>query len=171
MPPGRYAFADSLVLDARDSGTPEAPVVWCAKDPSDKPVFVSGVELKRDAFKAVTDPALVARLDASARGKVLETDLAPYGFAMPIKPDVRWEVWGPMKVPDVFVNGKRVPLANYPGEGWCEIEEILDKGSVTGDFSVKEARARGLLGTSEVNRRLPNFKQIPFEKTGLINRR
>lgn len=152
VPPGRYALAGSLVLDARDSGTPEAPVVWCAKDPSDKPVFVSGVELKRDAFKAVTDPALVARLDASARGKVLETDLAPYGFAMPIGPDVKWEVWGPMKVPDVFVNGKRVALANYPAEGWCEIEKIIDKGSVTGDYSVKEARAHGLIGTNEVVR-------------------
>ncbi len=152
VPPGKYVFGEPFVLDGRDSGSPQAPIVWCAKNPSNRPLFVSGVELPKRAFKVVDDPALVARLDESARGKVLEADVSAYGFKMPIGTSVNSEVQGPLKVPDVFINGKRIVLANYPIDGWCEIEKIIDKGSVTGDHSIKRARELGLLGPDEVVR-------------------
>ena len=76
VPSGKYVFGEPFVLDGRDSGSPQAPIVWCAKNPSSRPLFVSGVELPKSAFKVVDDPALVARLDESARGKVLESDVS-----------------------------------------------------------------------------------------------
>ncbi|MCQ2391432.1 MAG: right-handed parallel beta-helix repeat-containing protein [Kiritimatiellae bacterium] len=152
VPPGRYVFSESLILDERDSGSPDCPVVWCSKDLRDRPIFVSGIELKKNAFKKVTDPLLLARLDVSVQGKAVEVDLSPYGFVMPIGTNINYEVGGPLKVPSVSVDGKCVRLANYPDEGWCEIAEIIDKGTVTGAYSVKQARERGMIGTNEVVR-------------------
>lgn len=152
VPPGRQVLSEPLVLDERDSGTPGDPIVWRAKDPKDRPQLVSAVLLKRDAFRAVDDPALLARLDAAARGKVLETDISGRDFPRPPAVDATAEIWGPVNVPDVFINGKRIALACYPADGWCEIEKIVDRGTVVGDHSVEYARTHGMLGADEVVR-------------------
>ena len=131
IPPGTYPLREALVLDGRDSGVPGRPIVWRAEDPLRRPRLEGGIDLPLEKFRLVSDPQLLARLDESARGKVLEADLADFDFAMPIRPDVGHEVKGPLEVPDVFVNGRRLALATFPSEGWCEIREILDHGSRT----------------------------------------
>ena len=69
---GSYELAAPLALLAEDSGTAGAPIQWRAR--SGEEVRISaGVRIGN--FRPVTDPAVLKRLDASARGKVLQADL------------------------------------------------------------------------------------------------
>ena len=71
---GRYALDGALGLDGRDSG-----VTWRAETGAE--VRISGGLLVGTAPARVTDPALLARLPASARENVVAYDLAQLGIA------------------------------------------------------------------------------------------
>ena len=69
---GDYPRSATLELSSADSGTAESPLVWRAYQ--DEPVrLLGGRELTE--WKPVTDPAVVQRLDETARGAVREVDL------------------------------------------------------------------------------------------------
>lgn len=131
---GSYHFAKSLTLDARDSGTATAPVIWQAT--GDEDVRLSGgPTLPPDAFRPVTDEVVLRRLSASARGKVLQADLRALGIDnLGSYPDV---FRGAPVVPELFFNDRRLTVARWPNEGWATIARIVDSGSIprSGDNS------------------------------------
>jgi len=69
-----YEQAAPFVLESRDGGSPDAPVVYRAV-PGDAPSIVGGKTLPPDAFKSVTDDVLLARIDPAACASVLWVDL------------------------------------------------------------------------------------------------
>lgn len=123
--PGTYRVTQSFRLTQEDSGTPNAPIVYRATGPS-TPVFTGGVQL-RD-FKVVDDPAVLARLPESARGKVWETDLARVG----VTNLVPFELGGfssgrgfkTHAAMELFVNGEPMTLARWPNEGFVMTGEV-----------------------------------------------
>ena len=131
---GNYRVTESLVLDGRDSGTPTAPVTWQAT--GNEGVRLSGgPTLSPDAFQPVTDEVVLQRLDASARGKVLQIDLRTVGIqGQGSYPEA---FRGAPAVPELFFNDQRSTLARWPNEGWATIAKIIDSGAVprTGDKS------------------------------------
>jgi hypothetical protein len=81
------------------------------------------------AFKPVTDPGVLRRLDAKARGRVLQADLRKLGerqFGQPWPPAFRsYNGW-----PELFFDGRPMTLARWPNRAWAQIKKVLEKGSV-----------------------------------------
>lgn len=151
---GVYRLEKTLDLNAADSGTAAAPVVWKAA-PGETVRIVGGVTVPPNAIKPVTDGALLSRiLDADARRHLLEIDLAalgvkdfgqvgPRGFARPY-------LAAPV---ELFVNSAPMPLVRWPklDEPLIPIGKVLDTGSITrngekptrgGKFVVKTDRPK-----------------------------
>ncbi|MCC6951982.1 MAG: hypothetical protein IT433_11130, partial [Phycisphaerales bacterium] len=74
---GRYELARPLALTAEDAGTEGAPIVYRAAPGGE--VRISGGK-RISGWKAVTDPAVLERLDPAARGKVVQADLRAQGI-------------------------------------------------------------------------------------------
>jgi len=123
---GTYRFTDSLVLDDRDSGTSSAPIVWQASI-AGKVRLSGGASLPNNRFHPVQAEEILARLDPSAREKVLATDLHALGikdlgsFATIFR--------GAPAVPELFFNDERLRLARWPNEGWATIAKVIKRGA------------------------------------------
>jgi hypothetical protein len=124
---GDYVRTNALELTAADSGTVESPIVW--QGAKGETVRLLGGRLL-GGFHAVTNPAVIARLDESARSRVIETDLRalditdfgelkPRGFGQAVAP-----AHG-----ELFFGGKPMTLARWPNEGaWELIAGFPDAG-------------------------------------------
>lgn len=122
---GTWVRDHAFVLEAADSGTAEAPVVYRAWA-DERPVVVAGRTLPAAAFSPVTDPATLARLPEAARGKVLRCDLGACGVAHAGPyPDLFQGGGGLMRL---FVDDRPLPLARWPKDGYTTMERVLDGG-------------------------------------------
>ncbi len=124
---GAYRLKRTLEFDARDSGTPGAPVVYRAC-PGEEVRVTGAVRLPPAAFRPVTDPAVRVRLAPEVRDRVLQVDLRALGITELGTFPVRFR--GMPDVPELFINDRRMPLARWPDKGWTTIAKIVDSGSV-----------------------------------------
>jgi hypothetical protein len=115
---GDYLRSNALELTAADSGTAKAPIVWRAY--RDERVRLLGGRAFA-GFQPVTDAAVLARLDESARGHVLQADLRALGIS-----DFGWiksRGFGRPTTPahcELFFGGRPMTLARWPNEGAWE---------------------------------------------------
>lgn len=109
---GEYALPEPLELDARDSGTKEAPVVWRAENRGR--VTFSGAR-KLTGWRRPDDPAVLALLPASAKAKVLVADV-PHDLDIPdfhggseemYSKRLNFPLWP-------YQDGRRLDSARYP---------------------------------------------------------
>ncbi len=127
---GAYKLDAAFELTAEDSGTAGAPVVYCAQKRG-KARIQGGLTLEPGAFKALTDAAVLARLDAAARGKVLVCDLsalAPGTFET-----FKTAYHGVPAAPWLYVNRQPMTLARWPNAeaaeaGWAGFSKAVDTG-------------------------------------------
>jgi hypothetical protein len=123
--PGLHSRTQTFVITAEDSGTEKHPVIYRAGAGGEVRLQV-GRFLSAADFKPVTTPGISARLDAAARGKVMQAELATLDL----------KNVGPF--PKVFNNGgglfelffddQRMPLSRWPNEGFTTMGKVLDKG-------------------------------------------
>ncbi|MEW6357595.1 MAG: right-handed parallel beta-helix repeat-containing protein [Planctomycetota bacterium] len=129
---GVYPLKQSFLLDAQDSGAPDAPIVYRAY-PGERVCLQGGPTVPPDAFKPTTDSKVLDRLDPIVRGKVLQADLRALGItelgSFPVKYN------GFPAAPELFFNDQRMTLARWPNEDWTTIAKIHDPGAIprTGD--------------------------------------
>ena len=123
---GVYTFDRSFVLDARDSGTPGAPVLYLAC-PGEEVILAGGQTVPRGAFRPVTDANVLDRFDRAARGQVVQTDLRALGISELDSVPVKYQ--GAPAAPELFFNGERMTVARWPNEGWVTIARIIASGS------------------------------------------
>ena len=129
---GAYSFAQTFTLEAQDSGTAEAPILYQAC-PGEKVILAGGPTLPHDAFKPLADATVLERLASAARGQVIQADLRALGVtdlgSFPVK------FQGVPAAPELFFNDQRMTLARWPNEGWATIAKIIAPGSIprTGD--------------------------------------
>ncbi len=135
---GTYRLDRTLVFDERDSGQPDAPVVYRAA-PGAEVRLSGGAAVPASALQPVADPGILERiLSPEARRAVRCVNLRalgigdlgvmrPRGFRRPYVP-------APL---EVFVDGEPLRLARWPNEGTVPIGRVLDPGSIPrdGDFS------------------------------------
>lgn len=110
---------ESFVLEACDSGTPEAPVVYCAAA-GQTPVLRAGKAVAN--FAPLVDSAASRRIPEHARRHVLQVDLGSAGISDfgCLRPRGR----GPGKLAsmdepahlELFVDGVPMPLARWPND-------------------------------------------------------
>jgi len=115
---GTYPLEKTFALGAEDSGSRDGPVVYRA-EPGEEVRLIGGREIPPAAFQAVHDAAVLARLDAAARGKVVQADLRSLGVASlgGVAPDGRRA--------EVFFNDKPLVLARWPNEGFVRIADVV----------------------------------------------
>ena len=122
---GMYLTLDPVLFTEADSGTPETPIQYRAKNPG-AVIFSGGRVLEASSFAAVTDTAQLARIPGAARAAVVVSDLAAQGITeLGVYPD---NFRTALSVPELFFDGERMTLAQWPNEGWAEIEEIVESG-------------------------------------------
>lgn len=115
---GDYLRTNALELTAADSGTVNAPIVWRAFQ-HERVRLLGGRAL--EGFQPVTDAAVLARLDASARGHVLQLDLLALGITS--FGEVKSRGFGRPTTPshsELFFAGRPMTLARWPNEGAWE---------------------------------------------------
>lgn len=113
---GVYVFERALALTAEDSGAPDAPVVYRAF-PGEEVHIVGGKIVT--GFGPVTDPAVLNRLDESARDKVLQADLKALGlsdFGSPKGDGL-----------ELFFQDTPMTLARWPNEGFIHIVDVVEQ--------------------------------------------
>jgi hypothetical protein len=119
---GTYMQSATLELSAEDSGT-----TWRAAGDGEVRV-TGGPTLPTNAFALVSDPKVLDRLPAQARGKVVQIDLHPF-IKMQLA-DYPRKFRGAPATPELFFNDRRMTVARWPNKGWATIEKIIDPGSV-----------------------------------------
>jgi hypothetical protein len=113
---GRYSLNQPFELAAEDSGTAQTPIAYRAW--TGEEVRLSGGKVIT-GFKPVSDPALLNRLDESARGQVLEADLRAFGITNYGTP-----AGGGL---ELFFQDQPMALARWPNHGFVRIVEVLGK--------------------------------------------
>jgi hypothetical protein len=125
---GVYELRKTFELNENDSGAPEAPVVYRAASGEDVR-FAGGKPLPPGAFEPVRDAAILSRLPAESRGKVLQADLKALGIAdfgvMRPRGQGRPTVNPAL---ELFVNDQPMQLARWPNRGMVARGKVLDKG-------------------------------------------
>ena len=136
-------------LAAEDSGAPSAPIIWRAR-PGEEVRLSGGVRVTN--FQPVTDPAVLKRLDKSARGKVVQADFA------------RWEsrIFGQIDGAnrlELFFQDKPMTLARWPNEGFAHVVDVVGgapleihgrRGDKIGRFTYEGDRPNRWVGEKDV---------------------
>jgi len=111
---GTYERSEPLELTAEDSGTEASPIVYRAR--AGEEVRLTGGR-PVTGFQPVTDPAVLERLDESARSKVVRADLKALGITD----------FGPVQGGglEVFFEDKPMTLARWPNKGFIHIVDLV----------------------------------------------
>ncbi|MBM3498818.1 MAG: hypothetical protein FJX74_09115 [Armatimonadetes bacterium] len=119
---GTYELRGPFELSAEDGGTAEAPVTYRARKGEE--VRVSGGRTVT-GWQPVTDPAVLARLDEAARGRVLQADLRAQGITDfgEMTPGPRWATSEPGL--ELFFNDRPMTLARWPNEGYVTMADVV----------------------------------------------
>jgi hypothetical protein len=145
---GSYPMQSTFRLGSSDSGTAAHRVIWEAA-PGEPVRLVGGISVPALAWQVVADPAVLTRLDPSARGHVMEVDLHALGVTN--LPPFPVNYHGVPPGPELFFNGTRMTLARWPNEGWATIAHIVEPGS-----RPRDGDQRGLAGSFEYSGDRPN---------------
>jgi hypothetical protein len=123
---GVYVLKKSFTLDARDSGSDQAPVVYRSSGgPAVR--LIGGRRLDATDFLPVTDPTTLQRIQPGVRARVLELDLDRLGIQhMTPYPDQFTDNGG---IVELFVNNQRMPISRYPNTfGRMTMKQVLVNG-------------------------------------------
>ena len=132
---GEY-ITDGIVLDERDSGTPDCPITYEADG---EVILNGGVMLKAEDFVPLNAEEK-ARLHGNAKDCVVKADLKKYGLTradwgeIPVigsystASKYDGSVLSPMWC-ELFVNDTRMEIARYPDKGFLLTEEPIKEGN------------------------------------------
>ncbi|MBT7163085.1 MAG: hypothetical protein HN904_09920, partial [Victivallales bacterium] len=129
--PGIYPRTVPFELDERDSGTPDAPIIYRGM-PGGKVRFLGGQIIAPQHARRVTDPAIRQRIiSEEARDQTRVIDLRALGITE----------YGTMRARgfrrpyvnpglELFIDGTPMHLARWPNKGSVPIGKVLDPGSI-----------------------------------------
>jgi hypothetical protein len=123
---GSYPFKQTLTVTGTGAG--DSKHITITNYQSEKVSFTGSQKLDPGKFVVVSDGNILKRLPSVARGKVYQIDLkaagvndfgrmAPHGYKNVLPSPL-----------ELFYNGKTLPLARYPNEGFLPIGEVSDHG-------------------------------------------
>jgi hypothetical protein len=145
---GSYELRTSFALERSDSGTAAQPVMWEAA-PGEGVRLIGGISVPASAWRTVTEPLVVARLDPLARGQVFELDLRSLGVTN--LPPFPVAYHGVPPGPELFFNGRRMNIARWPNAGWATVARIVESGS-----RPRDGDQRGQAGSFEYSGERPS---------------
>ena len=153
---GRYELKAPLQFSTEDSGEPKAPIIYqAAKNATVRIVGGRAVT----GFTPVTDPAIIQRLDPSARGHVLQSDLKAQALA-DIPGILTTPNWGESTVGmELFFRDTPMTIARWPNKGFVKIVDVANtkptdirgtKGDLSGTFTYEGDRPLRWTGEKEI---------------------
>ncbi len=172
---GVYERSATLEFTAADSGTSAANSVDWRAYPGEEARLVGGKRLPASGFSVVTSASPVwNRLDATARGKVLQLDLKPsFGITAESKPEEKAAAYGVLRqrsfgkelvsALELFVDGKPMWLGRWPDR-----TEDSPPQSITGDsFTIYGSPTPGIAGRYSKIGTLDGVSN--FKRDGLVD--
>ena len=121
--PGVYLREKAFELGSKDGGTPAMATIYRAEGEA---VLRAGLPVPTSALHPVSDPQVLARLDASARGKVRELDLRAAGIRHARRfPD---HFAGAGGLCELYWDGRRLPLSRWPNDADATMAQVLERG-------------------------------------------
>ena len=128
---GDYYLTKPFELSTEDSGSDNSPIIYRAYN-NEKVMLIGGKEVT--GFSAVTDPAVLRRIQEPYRAHIVQADLKksgitdfgvlmPRGFYRPMYPAGL----------ELFFQGRPMQLARWPNTGWTKIAAVPD-GQNSGKF-------------------------------------
>ena len=122
---GIYSLDKSFVLNSDDGGTDGSPIVYRAWKDEDVRL-IGGRKLNVKDITAVTNPAILARINPLATRKIFQFDTRALGINhTTIFPDMFSDGGG---IFELFFDGKRIPLSRWPDEGYTTMKEVVTNG-------------------------------------------
>ncbi|MBI2299928.1 MAG: hypothetical protein HYU66_13470, partial [Armatimonadetes bacterium] len=135
---GIYELKQPIEFASADSGTAEAPIEYRAR--KGEAVRIAGGKTVT-GWQPVADPAILARLDPAARGKVQQADLKALGVT-----DLQG-INSPQSYQsdpglELFFRDRPMTLARYPNTGYLHIAAALDENGApkTGIVTTPDGR-------------------------------
>lgn len=150
---GEYYMAQSLFLDAEDSGTADAPVTWQGYN-GESVLLSGGIRLSSDQFETVTDPAILSRvLDEKARDNLVRIDLSGYlnEIPLPVVSDTPGGIQ--IGMPAIYIDNEALVSARYPNDVQNEAYIYADSAKALSD----EPYSGATLTSSELADRMKNW--------------
>lgn len=145
---GTYFRQKPFSLTAEDSGEVHSPIVYGAYR-NEKVRIVGGKSVS--GWKPVTDETVLRRLPPEARGKVMYINLRAQGVTD--YGQLHRRGFGlPATIPaglELFYEGKPMPLARYPNEGWLKIA-ATPAGQQGGRFTCDAPRLKRWVEAKDV---------------------
>lgn len=151
---GRYELGRPIDLTPMDSGTRDSRIVYRAR--AGEQVRLTGGRYI-DKWEPVTDPAILERLDAPARGKVFQANLGAHGITEfgDLGLDAEWKIQTWLAKADhqaedaigsayasaatkkevrprleVFFGNRPMEISRWPNAGFIRIEEVLGETAI-----------------------------------------
>lgn len=133
---GNYGLDKGIVLDAQDSGTSEAPVVYSSY-PGEKVSFVGGATINTKHFTPLSNEDIRERvIDENAKNHIVQIDLGTLGYTdfgeNMLRGAYSYEAPlptnAPVNSPELVVDGKLMTLSRYPNEDNMLVKDILHHG-------------------------------------------
>jgi len=122
---GVYPLDAPMIWTTQDGGSAEAPVRFQAQHAGAARI-TGGDQLPTEAFTPVSDTALLARIPEEAHAAIRRVDLKSMGITeYGTLPD---GFEGAPVLAELFFNDERMTLAQWPNEGWAEIERVVESG-------------------------------------------
>lgn len=135
---GVYWREQVFELTVEDSGTEKSPIIYRAYE--DEEVRLAGGK-SISGFKPVTDSEILNRLDASARGNLLQVNLREQGITDFGELSSRGFGRSHEAALELFFQNKPMTLARWPNEGFVKITDV-PKGKDGGQFSYESDRPK-----------------------------
>jgi len=159
---GTYYLNEPFSLNEEDSGTAEAPVVYCGAQ-NGKVIISSGKAIDTKRLKKVTDKKVLSRLNLKARGKVMSIKLSRKIFSSMFKGDGKYG--------QLSMDGYMLQLAQWPNRGYNHIGKIVEEGPTTrwlkpGEKPKEYSRKNPTGGKFIFKETLSPAIQKEFERTG-----
>lgn len=124
---GSYMLSSTFSLDVADSGTKESPVVFKGFA-GEKVSITKAKTINSSEFKPVSDQAMLDRIPAEARDKIVYTDLKALGISD--YGNIERKIFGqrPQINFDLFVDGQPMTIARWPNTTSTKTGDIIDPG-------------------------------------------
>jgi len=117
---GVYELSQTFELTTEDAGTESAPIVYRARQ-GDHVRLSGGKHVT--AWKLVTDPAVLERLDPAARGQAMQADLSELGVKDFGEMGGGFGLKGGPGL-ELFFNDEPMTLSRYPNDGFIKITGV-----------------------------------------------
>ena len=163
---GSYFLKDSLVFDYKHSVAGYSQLTIKGSKEGET-VFQMGQTLKAEHLTPIVEKETLSRLRTQAQGKVKQVSLAVIGLSVARPPEIYPDLDGGL--PELYFNGRQLPLSRYPNEGSMTMGELIDPGvwwgpdRKPGSYKFKDDRHKAWGKAIESGLWFNGFWRIPWQ--------